>query len=254
MSYITGLLGHPVNHSLSPQIHNKWYKEEKLPIKYELFDCPPEKLTSFFSSWPEKLLGLSVTIPHKEKVAQFLDSISSEAKIIGAINTIVKDPQTKKLRGENTDWQGFLNSISLYLPGALTETKFLIFGTGGSSRAIIYALSQITKPKNIYLTGRSLDKIQALCQEFNINHYHQDKIYFTAIINCTPLGLKATDESPISPDLITEKTIIYDLTYGSVNKLQKITKAKNGTYIDGYDMLEKQAHLQHLLFIEGISN
>lgn len=263
MTYTTGLLGHPVNHSLSPELHNAWYKQENLNIHYQLFDIEPSNLEQFFQNLPQNLLGLSVTIPHKETVIPYLNELTEAAKITGAVNTIIVKNQ-QKLTGDNTDVIGFKQAITDFIPAqTISEKNFLIFGAGGSSRAVIYTLINLLhiSPSKITITNHNDDKAILLSEKFQINfcpsinlQNHQAEI----LINTTPLGLKTTDPSPIPMTLINENCYIFDLTYSkdttSPNALAQICQQQQAHYSDGKQMLLFQAKAQHLLFTKNLTN
>jgi len=260
MTYTTGLLGHPVNHSLSPELHNAWYKQENLDIHYQLFDIEPPKLKQFFQNLPQNLLGLSVTIPHKEKVVPYLDELSAAAKATGAVNTIIVNNH-QKLYGDNTDVIGFMQAITDFVPAQTISAKnYLIFGAGGSSKAVIYALTQLLKvlPAKITITNHNDDKAILLSEKFKINFCPYAKLQnqqAEILINTTPLGLKTTDPSPIPTELISPNSYIFDLTYSkeatAKNALAQICQQQQAHYSDGKQMLLFQAKAQHLLFTEG---
>jgi shikimate dehydrogenase len=262
MTYTTGLLGHPVNHSLSPELHNAWYKQENLNIHYQLFDIEPPKLKQFFQNLPQNLLGLSVTIPHKETVIPYLDELSDAAKATGAVNTIIVNNNQQKLSGDNTDVIGFKQAITDFVPAqTISEKNYLIFGAGGSSRAVIYALTKLLNipPAKITITNHNDDKAFFLSEKFKINFCpyanHQNQ-HAEIIINTTPLGLKVTDPSPIPTELISQDSYIFDLTYNkeatAKNALAQVCQQQQAHYSDGKQMLLFQAKAQHLLFTENI--
>ncbi len=137
---ITGLYGYPVEHTLSPSMHNAAFEHLGIDYCYLPFSVPPDSLKSAVEAIRAlNLAGVNVTIPHKESVIPYLDNVSEEASFIGAVNTIVN--QDGKLTGYNTDGRGFMRSLSEN--NILTDNKkVLIVGAGGASRAIGYYLSE----------------------------------------------------------------------------------------------------------------
>jgi len=249
MTYLTGIIGHPIAHSLSPTIHNQWYKEANLDYQYSAIDIPPEKLADFLQVAKTKYKGLSVTVPHKETCRQFLATETDAVTQIGACNTIIITPSG--LSGHNTDWQGWLTAFinQTKIDFKITQPKILIFGAGGAAKAVLYALNQI-KATNIYVTNRTTTKGETVAKNFGYTFLPTTKLTtqtWKILINTTSLGLTATDPSPIPAELITPNTIVYDLNY-TPNQLKALTKQKGAHYINGEQMLLEQAKLQHLLF------
>ena len=144
---ITGLFGYPVEHSLSPAMHNAAFEALGLDYCYVAFPVHPDSLKdAVLAIKALNLAGVNVTIPHKEIVIPFLDEIDKEASIIGAVNTIVNS--SGRLKGYNTDGRGFMQS--LFESGISVENKeVLIIGAGGASRALSYYLGK--EAKKVYL-------------------------------------------------------------------------------------------------------
>lgn len=249
MTYLTGIVGHPVAHSLSPAIHNQWYQQAKLDYHYEAIDVPPARLAAFFRIAKTKYKGLSITVPHKETCRQFLTTQTPAVTQIGACNTIVIT-QTG-LHGHNTDWQGWLTAFidQTKIDFKNTQPQVLIFGAGGAAKAVLYALNQ-AKATNVYVTNRTTTKGQSTAKHFGYTFLPTTKLTtqtWNILINTTTLGLTPTDPSPIPAALITSNTIVYDLNY-IPNQLKTLTQQKEARYINGEQMLLEQAKLQHLLF------
>ena len=132
---LIGLIGHPIKHSYSPFIQNYALELMNLDYVYLPFDVPAENLKNAVKAVLSLgLKGLNVTLPHKEKIIKFLDELSEEASIIGAVNTIVNDHG--KLMGYNTDAHGILETLLPY-KDKISGTKMTVIGAGGSARAVI---------------------------------------------------------------------------------------------------------------------
>ncbi|KAF9653571.1 aromatic amino acid family biosynthesis-like protein [Thelephora ganbajun] len=163
------LFGTPISHSPSPTLHNTGFETLGLPHKYEILETKEvgEQIKAAITA-PE-FGGASVTIPFKLDVIPLLDSLSPEAKLIGAVNTIVpvvKPDGSKTLHGDNTDWRGIREAILSKLPTKITQPGAgLIIGAGGTSRAAIYALQSLGT-KKIYLFNRTRSSAQALVDAF----------------------------------------------------------------------------------------
>lgn len=236
---ITGLFGFPVEHTLSPAMHNAAFNSLGLDICYLPFKVAPEELPNAVRAVRAlNLIGVNITVPHKEKVIPLLDKVHEEASFIGAVNTIVNNDGV--LTGHNTDGRGFISSLTE--KGVLIENKeILVIGAGGASRAISYYLSEkasrlsmydVDKPKAKTLAG-DLNKIRG-------NVFLLDKLENQGkpdiIINATPLGLKKDDPLPLNPDLITPDTVVCDLIYKKTKLLQE-AENRGAITLDGLGML-----------------
>jgi len=236
---ITGIFGHPVEHTLSPAMHNAAFKALGLNYCYVPFLVHPDYLEDAIKAIRAlNLCGVNVTVPHKEKVMPLLDEINEEASFIGAVNTIVNSEG--RLIGYNTDGRGFMQS--LLESGISVEGKnVLIIGAGGASRAISYYLSQNTK--TLYLYNRSKNRAEKLVQDLkkirnnvsliedisSIERYH-------IIINATPLGLKKEDPLPFDTSLLRAEQTVCDLIYKKTRLLEEASK-KGCVTLEGLGML-----------------
>lgn len=145
MSYqqesIYGLVGYPVEHSLSPVMHNSAFAELGVPAEYKLFSLREEELDEFFEALRDKdspIFGLNITVPYKEKVIKYLDSMSPYAQRVRAVNTIVIS-NNRELTGHNTDGPGFLAHLQ-ELNFEIQSKRVAVIGAGGVCRAIVSAL------------------------------------------------------------------------------------------------------------------
>ena len=233
-----GLIGFPLGHSFSIGYFNEKFANEKIDAEYVNFEIPSiESLPEVLAQNPE-LKGLNVTIPYKEKVISYLDSISPEARAIGAVNVIRVTHKGDKtvLRGFNSDVLGFTKSIEPMLEKI--HKKALILGTGGASKAINYGLKSLgLETLFVSRTERSdnitYDKITPeLIKEYNV------------IVNCTPLGMYPhVDECPALPyEAMDSHTILYDLIYNPDQTLFMKKGAAQGAQVkNGLEMLLLQA-------------
>jgi len=178
---------------------------------------------------------LNVTIPYKESIFKYLDKIDTDAQKIGAVNTI-KISSKGALIGYNTDHIGFTKALSSLLP--LPTRNALVLGTGGASKAVIYALKALNF--NITPVSRSNNKGVVVYSELNkqiISHHH-------LIVNCTPLGTHPNiDEYPAIPyHFISKKHLIFDLTYNPhETSFMKLSKEQGARVSNGLKMLKYQA-------------
>ncbi|NCO68752.1 MAG: shikimate dehydrogenase [Nitrospirae bacterium CG_4_10_14_0_8_um_filter_41_23] len=236
---ITGLFGYPVEHTLSPAMHNSAFKSLGLDYCYIPFLVHPDYLEDAVKAIKAlNICGVNVTVPHKEKVIKFLDEINEEASSIGAVNTIVNT--NGRLIGYNTDGRGFIKSLSE--SGISIEGKdILIVGAGGASRAISYYLSQ--KTKKLYLYNRNKDRAEKLVQDMNKIRNNVSSIEdisniekFHIIINATPLGLKKEDTLPFDTASLRRDQTVCDLIYKKTRLLEEASQ-KGCATLDGKGML-----------------
>lgn len=233
-----GLIGHPLGHSFSKSYFNEKFENEGIDAEYLNFEIPTiDTLPEVLASNPE-LKGLNVTIPYKEKVISFLDTVSPEARAIGAVNVIKVEHKGSKtiLKGFNSDVIGFTKSIEPMLEKC--HKKAMILGTGGASKAVDYGLrslgletvfvSRYERPGTI-----QYDKITPdVVKEYNV------------IVNCTPCGMYPhIDECPQLPyEAMDSHNILYDLIYNPDNTLfMKKGAAYGATVKNGLEMLLLQA-------------
>ena len=233
-----GLIGYPLGHSFSIGYFNEKFQNECIDATYENFEIPSiENLTEILDSNPE-LKGLNVTIPYKEKVISYLDSISPEARAIGAVNVIKVNHKGNKteLKGYNSDVIGFTQSIEPLLERY--HKKALVLGTGGASKAIIFSLKSVgieTLTVSRYERQgcvRYEDITPEMIKEYNV------------IVNCTPCGMyPQTDDCPNLPyEAMDSHTLLYDLIYNPDETLfLKKGKAQGATVKNGLEMLLLQA-------------
>ena len=234
-----GLIGYPLGHSFSISYFNQKFQDENIDAVYENYEIPSiDALPEVLSSNPE-LKGINVTIPYKEKVLPFLDSISPEARAIGAVNVIRVSHKGNKtiLKGYNSDVIGFTKSIEPMLDKKLHQ-KALILGTGGASKAIDYGLrnlgletvfvSRYERPGTIQYKNITPE----IVKEYNV------------IINCTPIGMyPKTEVCPELPyEAMDNHTILYDLIYNPDETLFMKRGAEYGANVkNGLEMLLLQA-------------
>jgi len=241
---ITGLFGYPVEHSLSPAMHNAAFEYLNLDYCYVAFSVRPDLLEDAIRAIKAlNLKGVNVTVPHKERVIPFLDEVDGEASFIGAVNTILNTDG--KLIGYNTDGRGFMESLKE--AGIQVEGKTaLIIGAGGASRAVSYYLSE--RVERLYLWDIDKNKLEGLVRDLNsirgnigikeINNLEGIDI----LINATPLGLKDTDPCPVDTSLITAGMTVCDLIYKDTPILKAASEMGCKT-LNGLGMLLHQGIL-----------
>jgi shikimate dehydrogenase len=206
------VIGNPIDHSLSPKLHNYWIKKYKIDAVYEKKLLNNNEIEDLiFNIREEKIHGINITVPFKKKVIPFLDELSEEAKVSQSVNTIYK--KNNKIIGENTDIEGF--KISLEKTGQKTiNKKALILGAGGVVPSIIIALKKM-KIKKIYLSNRTDIKATELKKNFPEIEIIKwgETLDFDIIVNATSLGLKEEDEININYHKISKGKFFYDVIY-----------------------------------------
>ena len=231
-----GLIGKHIDYSFSKAYFTNKFNIEGLPHTYQNFDI--EAIEDFLEiiKSTKDLKGLNVTIPYKESVIPYLSNLYKTAEEIGAVNTI-KISKNGDLIGYNTDYYGFKKSIEPYLKS--NHKRALILGTGGASKAVVFALKKLGIKHNY--VSRSVSDIakytyQTISEDI-INNHH-------IIINCTPLGaFPETNACPSIPyDAITKSHLLFDLIYNpEETKFLTIGKLKGANICNGLEMLELQA-------------
>mgnify|MGYP004612239603 CR=1 FL=1 len=233
-----GLIGYPLGHSFSISYFNQKFTDENIDASYENFEIPTIDLLPEILDSNPNLRGLNVTIPYKEKVISYLDSISPEARSIGAVNVIRVTHEGSKtlLKGFNSDVIGFTQSIEPMLEKY--HKKALILGPGGASKAINFGLKSLGL-ETLFVSRREKegtiqykDVTADVVKEYNV------------IVNCTPCGMYPhTEECPALPyEAMDSRTILYDLIYNPDETLfMKKGAAQGANTKNGLEMLLLQA-------------
>ncbi len=205
------VIGNPIEHSLSPKLHNYWFKILNINAVYEKRKIKLDEIGDLISDIKNrKISGINVTVPFKKDVISHLDNLSTEAKETESVNTIfLKD---NMVIGHNTDIEGFELSIR-YFNLDLKNKKVLILGAGGVVPSIIYALQKL-KVSKIIISNRTKDKAENLKKKFkNLEVVDWgSNINFDIIINATSIGLNKNDEIGLDFSKITKK-FFYDVIY-----------------------------------------
>ena len=253
---LIGLIGHPIKHSYSPFIQNYALELMSLDYIYLPFDVPSENLKPAVNGvLALGLKGLNVTLPHKEKIIKFLDELSEEASIIGAVNTIVNDHG--KLMGYNTDAFGIMETL-LPFKEKISGSKMTVIGAGGSARAVIYTLLRYFKPEEINIINRTQQKADTLANDFSLkmrfDSFHTFELFppdnvetlsnSRLIVNATTLGMFPEVEDTITDieDSFNEEQIVFDLIYNPTKtKFLKTAEMQGVKVVGGLKMLISQA-------------
>lgn len=240
-----GLVGFPIQHSLSPRMHNAAFSALKIKAKYKLFELEPDHLGSFLNSLKQKnIRGFNVTYPYKEEIIAFLNSKSLGVKEIGAANTVVVD-KTGKLKGFNTDYLGFMAHLKEL---KLKPKKVALIGAGGAAKAVCFALA---KMKINQLCIYDIDKFKSLSLFKKLNSSFP-KIKFDVasriedlklpdkdlLINASPVGMRQGDPCLLAASDLHTGLFVYDLIYSPLEtKLIILAKERNLSFSNGLGML-----------------
>lgn len=231
-----GLVGKTLGHSFSKSYFEEKFKREGLNHTFENFELPViEEIQHVFSI--SDLVGFSVTIPYKEQIIPFLDSLSEEAKAIGAVNCVHLSADGQKT-GYNTDAFGFHQMIKPFLTNE--HERAIILGTGGASKAVAYVL------KNIGLDVLWISRNPGNDKEFRyeaINEYMLRAC--KVVVNCTPVGTfpNVDDCVPFPFEFLTESHLCIDLIYNpEETSFLRESRLKGATTLNGLSMLKEQAN------------
>ena len=230
------VIGNPIEHSLSPKLHNHWIKKNNLRASYDKkFLVQKEIQQLILDVREEKIQGLNVTVPFKKTIIPFLDILSDEAKNSQSVNTVYKNKD--KIIGDNTDIDGF--KIGLEKTNQVIKNKeALILGAGGVAPSIIIALKKMQISK-IYLSNRTELKaleIKKLFPEIEIIEWGK-VTNFDIIINATSVGLKEKDEINIKYDNISQNKFFYDVIYNPKETFFLRNAKKCGAQIENGKMM-----------------
>ncbi|MGH1576111.1 shikimate dehydrogenase [Planktotalea sp.] len=246
---LAGVLGHPIAHSKSPQLHGHWLRIYAIRGHYIPIDIAPENLESVVRMLPTMgFVGVNVTLPHKEAVLELADLVTDRAKLIGAANTLIfrKDG---KIHADNTDGYGFIQNLVQSAPKWNPKAgPALVLGAGGASRAVLASLVDIGVPE-IRLTNRSPERAEQLAKEFGETIKVVDWVQAgnamegaTTIVNTTSLGMVGKPEMRIPLDALGPDMVVSDLVYTPMQtKLLRAATEAGATAVDGLGMLLHQA-------------
>ena len=247
-----GIIGNPIKHSLSPVLHNYWFKKYGLDAHYSIIEADEKNLDSIIKKIKNKeLAGVNVTLPFKQKIINQIDKIINDAELTGSVNTILLDGE--KVLGENTDVFG-LQAAYLKEIDSCTSKDALVIGAGGVSPSVILSL-QKSGVKKISITNRTNEKCIFLKKKFNFlnilpwENLENEIKNFDIIINATSLGLKDGEDFKFN-FLNTKKGVIYiDTIYNPLEtKTYSFLKEEGKKVFNGLDMFIYQGQKSFYLW------
>ena len=259
---LIGIIGHPIAHTLSPAMHNAAFASMGLPYCYLPFDVYPRHLGQVLRRLGASACGgLNVTIPHKQAVLPFLDGLSREARLIGAVNTI--EFRGSKLIGHNTDGRGFAMAFRREYKKSWKGKRILLLGAGGAARAVSVQLL-MEGARHLTLTNRTEKKARRLAIDLR-KHFSHRRLNVVPLrkkdlapvigdidilINATSAGMKPNMKNPLPSGLLRSGMIICDLIYRpSVTPLLREAHRVGAKASNGMGMLLWQGVLAFEIFV-----
>jgi len=258
---VYGLFGYPVSHTFSPAMHNAAFQKLKFNSLYLSFSVRPDQLRAAVTALRTLgICGVNLTIPHKEMVVPYLDELSREAKLIGAVNTIVVNED--RLIGHNTDGRGFLLALKRGLHIDAKKKSIFVIGAGGAAKAIAFQLA-LEGVREIFITDIAQDRAHKLVSALNkhIPACHAkfvmsqpDEVERTVadadiLVNATPIGMKDTDPLLLSARSMHSKLVVCDVIYNpTATKLLRAAKGRGLKTMNGLGMLLYQGAMSFYLW------
>ncbi|HEX4819159.1 MAG TPA: shikimate dehydrogenase [Acidimicrobiales bacterium] len=239
---LAAVIGSPIRHSLSPAIFNAAFAEADLDWVYVAFDVAVGDATRAIDAMRVLGLGgLSVTMPHKDSVAELVDQCTPEAAALRAVNCVV--PTVDGLVGENTDGPGFLDAIDNEVGFEVTGRRVVVVGAGGAARAIVLALARAGAAE-VVVVNRTAAKAQAAAALAEASGRVGEASEITGadlVVNATSVGM-GDGRTPFAPDLLRPGQVLADIVYHpSPTPLLAAARDRGVTAVDGLGMLVHQA-------------
>ena len=226
MGQLVGIFGYPLGHSISPAFQQAAFDHHSLLVEYRAWPTPPERLAEEVHKLRgEEYLGANVTVPHKERVFEYLDDTDSWAKSVGAVNTIVREGS--RLMGYNTDSFGFVKSLKEVGEFDPRGKNVVILGAGGAARAAVFGLAK-EGIASLTIANRTLGRAQALADDVRgsiapvtavpLEPADLEKVCASAdlIVNTTSVGMLHGDAdggTPLKAESIPSGVLVYDMVY-----------------------------------------
>jgi shikimate dehydrogenase len=230
------VIGNPIEHSLSPKLHNYWLNKNKVDGNYKKKLLDEDKVGEFIKL-NQKISGINVTVPFKKTVINYCSELTELASTSQSVNTITLS--NDKIIGDNTDVYGFEQSLRDLNFNGLNKTAYII-GAGGVVSSVVIALNKLGV-KNIVISNRTKNKAETLAKEYNLVVSDWGKIIdFDIIINCTSIGLKKNDSLDLDFPNVKDK-IFYDIIYKPKTKFLLDAERLGNKIIDGKMMFLYQA-------------
>jgi shikimate dehydrogenase len=246
---LAGVIGHPIAHSRSPQLHGHWLRKYAIKGHYVPLDIKADDFERLVRTLPSLgFVGANVTLPHKQAALEIADLVTDRAKLIGAANTLVfrKDGQ---IHADNTDGYGFMQNLLQSAPKwNPTLGPALVLGAGGAARAVLASLLDIGVPE-IFISNRTRERAEILKADFGekitVVEWVQAGNEMEAVktvVNTTSLGMVGKQEMRVPLDALAPGMLVSDLVYTPLQtKLLRAATEAGATPVDGLGMLLHQA-------------
>ena len=253
MKKIFGIIGDPVKHSLSPLLHNYWFKKYKVNAIYSILNVDSNNLVSVIQKLKDKSLsGVNVTLPYKQKIIDYTDKIINDASSTGSVNTLLLDNNNEVI-GENTDVYG-LQAAYLKKVVKNNNHRALVIGAGGVSPSIVFSLKK-SGIKHISIINRTEEKCLFLKKKFNFlrvlswNALQAEIENYDIIINATSLGLKNGQDFDFNFTKLKADTTYIDIIYNPLKtKTLRFLEEKGIKVFNGLDMFIYQGQKSFYLW------
>ena len=253
MKKFFGIIGNPIKHSLSPILHNYWFKKYNIDANYSIFDVEEKDLPNLIKKIKDNIIsGINITLPYNQKIVPYLDKMVNDAEATSSVNTVYLD-NNETVIGENTDVFGLQAAYLKEVDNALSR-KALIIGAGGVSPSVVLSL-QKSGVKNISIINRTLEKCIFLKKKFNFlnildwKNIKQEIKNYDIIVNATSLGLKDGQDFDFNFESIKENLIYIDTIYNPLEtKTIKYLKEKDIKVFNGLDMFIYQGQKSFYLW------
>ncbi len=240
------LFAHPARHSLSPVMHNAALKALGIQAQYEARDVPPDQLEVALNALRGTgIWGVNLSIPHKERALEIVDTVTAEARAIGAINTVIV--RDDRLEGHNTDAPGFMRSLKEAGLHDVNGLQTVVLGAGGAARGVAFALKHAGAQVSIW--NRTGSRAQELASQFGLEAVPDRELEREVrgcdlLVNTTSVGLEKPDESPLEQGVLPESGWVCDIVYRPLEtRLLREANAAGLKTVDGLGMLVHQGAL-----------
>lgn len=241
---VCGVVGDPVAHSLSPDLHNFWLEKHRVDGVYIPLHVHHAHFRKLFPRLPEMgMRGCNITIPYKEEVLEFVDELEPVAEAIGAVNTV--EFRNGRVVGTNTDAYGFWKSLEKYGDWRAAAKRALVLGAGGASRAVIYALKK--EGVEVFVANRTLARSRQVARRFEAEVVPWEKAEgflkeVTMLVNTTSLGMEGQPEMGLSLNRLSKEALVADVVYHPLEtRLLAEAKSRGCRTVNGLGMLAFQA-------------
>jgi len=246
---LCGIIGKPVEHSMSPAIHNAAFDKLGLNYTYLAFNVDDVE-GAIRGVRALHIRGLSVTMPHKLEVMKYLDEIDPVARRIGAVNTVVNE--NGRLKGYNTDWVGFVRSLEAKTP--IQDKRITILGAGGAARAIAFGLKERGGRITILNRAQEIKMAESLAAELECSWGPLSQLESVTdadiVVNATLLGMPPHEQKiVIESSYLRSEQVVYDVVYNPLEtRLLREAKERECQVVPGYEMLLLQGVAQFELW------